>query len=277
MVVKRVLTSAGLLLALLLLGGSFATAQAPQEEDGTPSLTGSIGAQDEVIGDDLIVLDSICTGFDCANGEVFGSDTLILKENNLRIYFNDTSASAAFPSNDWRIAINDTTNGGQSYFRIEDVTHGTSPFTIQADGNVGIGTTSPTERLHVAGNLRVDGSISEASDVNLKENFEPVDSDDVLERLAAVPITTWNYKADSPAVRHIGPMAQDFSAAFGVGPDDRHIAPLDANGVALAAIQALNQRIEEQDTQIADLQRENAALESRLAALEALVTGEAAR
>lgn len=78
-----------------------------------------------------------------------------------------------------------------------------------------------------------------------------------------LPISRWSYK-DDPATRHIGPMAQDFHAAFEVGPDDKHIAPLDEGGVALAAIQGLYEIVQEKDAKIADL-------EARVAALEALV------
>jgi hypothetical protein len=115
------------------------------------------------------------------------------------------------------------------------------------------------------------------SDRNLKENFQAVDSVELLERLVtAVPITTWNYKAEDPAVRHLGPMAQDFHAAFGLGSDDKTIGSLDADGVALAAIQGLYELVEEKDARIESLESENAAqqtqiddLEARLAALEA--------
>ena len=65
----------------------------------------------------------------------------------------------------------------------------------------------------------------------------------MLERLAALPISTWNYKSESSDVRHLGPMAQDFAAAFGLGNDDRVINMVDANGVVMVAIQALYRRL----------------------------------
>ena len=83
------------------------------------------------------------------------------------------------------------------------------------------------------------GVWTDSSDRNLKENFEPVDGQDVLNRLAGLPISTWNYKAGGSDARHMGPVAQDFYATFGLGEDDRHIAALDSSGVALAAIQEL--------------------------------------
>jgi hypothetical protein len=115
----------------------------------------------QVIVEDLIVQGSIGIGFDAVDGENFGFDTFRLKENNLRMHFDDTSASASFPSNDWRIAINDTGNGGANYFAIQDATAGTTPFIIlagagdnalfvKAGGDVGFGTATPVVNLHVA-------------------------------------------------------------------------------------------------------------------------------
>ena len=129
----------------------------------------------------------------------------------------------------------------------------------------------PTAKLHVAGNVLVEGNVTEFSSVEAKENFVPIDSAEVLGLLADLPLTTWNYKNDDPTVRHMGPAAQDFYAAFGLGQDERHIAPLDANGVALAGIQALVQTVQEQEAQLAELQQQNGELEARLAALEKLV------
>jgi hypothetical protein len=99
------------------------------------------------------------------------------------------------------------------------------------------------------------------SDRNRKANFGSVDPDDMLRRVRELPIATWTYTSDDPAVRHIGPMAQDFVALFGVGADDRHIHPLDGHGVALAAIQGLLVEVEV-------LRAENARLSSRLTILE---------
>src|SRR5204862_232069 len=76
-----------------------------------------------------------------------------------------------------------------------------------------------------------DGSFS---DRNLKTGFAEVDAEAVLAGVRDLPISTWSYREDDPQVRHIGPMAQDFAAAFGVGDDDRRIHTVDANGVALA-------------------------------------------
>jgi hypothetical protein len=99
------------------------------------------------------------------------------------------------------------------------------------------------------------------SDRAKKTNFGSIDTTDMLERVRSLPIATWNYTSDDPSIRHIGPMAQDFAALFGVGADDRHIHPLDGQGVALAAIQGLLGEIQ-------ILQADNARLAARVAALE---------
>jgi hypothetical protein len=115
---------------------------------------------DQLILDDLIVDGSLCVGFDCVNGESFGFDTIRLKENNLRIHFQDTSTSASFPTNDWRISINDSANGGASYFAVQDVDGGTNVFVVEASagsnalyvddyGRVGLGTSTPAVELEV--------------------------------------------------------------------------------------------------------------------------------
>ena len=106
------------------------------------------------------------------------------------------------------------------------------------------------------------------SDRNAKAELAAVDGRQILTRVAAMPIQTWRYKSQAPSVRHIGPMAQDFHAAFEVGEDDKQIDTVDANGVALAAIQGLYQLVKEKDAALAALQQENTRLEARLTALE---------
>ena len=122
-------------------------------------------------------------------------------------------------------------------------------------------------RAAVNGDLRVSGEITEGSDRNLKENFAPVDSREILEKVAVLPISGWNYKRNKDS-RHIGPMAQDFRAAFGLGSEDTSICTVDADGVALMAIQGLNQKVE---TDNAALRAENAELRARLEKLEQLI------
>jgi hypothetical protein len=106
--------------------------------------------------------------------------------------------------------------------------------------------------------LTVNGTFVSSSDRNLKENFATVSPREVLDKVTALPISRWNFKGDA-ATPHVGPMAQDFRAAFALGADDKHIATVDADGVALAAIQGLNQKLEERlrtkDAEIQELRQ----------------------
>lgn len=99
------------------------------------------------------------------------------------------------------------------------------------------------------------------SDRNLKTEFAEIDAAQVLHKVVALPITSWRYRKDGPEVRHLGPMAQDFFAAFGLWNSDTMIFPLDASGVSLAAIQGLHARL-------VAAEAENAALRVRLERLE---------
>jgi hypothetical protein len=120
---------------------------------------GGAAVADTVIPDDLIVQGSTCTGFDCVNNENFGFDTLKLKENNLRIFFEDTSVSPGFPANDWRIIVNDSASGGANFFAVEDSTAVRQVFRVDAGarsnsiyvdsaGRVGFGTATPSLVTH---------------------------------------------------------------------------------------------------------------------------------
>ena len=133
--------------------------------------------------------------------------------------------------------------------------------------------------LYTAGNLSTgaylasgSGSWSDVSSRDVKDNFTTVDGQEVLASLAEVPMTTWNYKAQDASIRHMGPMAQDFHAAFGLGESDTSITTVDADGVALAAIQGLYQRSQEQGARIQALETQNASLQQRLDDLEARVS-----
>lgn len=105
------------------------------------------------------------------------------------------------------------------------------------------------------------GSWNCSSDRNLKDDVTPIDSRLLLERVAQMPITQWKMKGEPVGRKHIGPMAQDFYAAFGLGDDDRYIALGDGQGVALAAIQALYKVVQEKDQQIQQLQQRLERLE----------------
>ncbi|HMO51798.1 MAG TPA: tail fiber domain-containing protein [Kiritimatiellia bacterium] len=130
---------------------------------------------------------------------------------------------------------------------------GFTRLTVLTNGFVGIGTATPTNRLHVAGAAQATSFIT-GSDRNMKENIHPVAPDEILEKVVNLPIATWTFK-EEPSGTHIGPMAQDFYAAFGFGNTDTGIATVDADGVALASIQALARRLD-QLLAVSDLQQE---------------------
>tara|TARA_R110002110_G_scaffold18457_38_gene77431 strand:- start:669 stop:1850 length:1182 start_codon:yes stop_codon:yes gene_type:complete len=130
---------------------------------GALTFSSGMALADQVIVDDLIVQGSICSGQDCVNGESFGFDTLRLKENNLRIKAQDTSASASFPTVDWQLTFNDSSNGGENKFSVDNIDSSRTPFTIlssartnaifASDNRVGFGTSTPSVSLHA-----VDGN-----------------------------------------------------------------------------------------------------------------------
>jgi hypothetical protein len=107
------------------------------------------------------------------------------------------------------------------------------------------------------------------SDRNAKENFVPVDGEDILRRLVAMPLSTWNMKGSDPALRSLGPVAQDFHAAFGLGTDDKTIAISNVAGVALAAIQGLQQIVQQKDGELRRQDRELTTMKRKLEAIEA--------
>ncbi len=116
--------------------------------------------------------------------------------------------------------------------------------------------------------LSTGGVWQNASDVNKKHLFENISGEDILSRLRRIPIREWSYKTEEDNVRHLGPTAQDFKAAFGLGTDDKSIGTVDADGVALASVQALDNRTREQAQEINTLKTENELLQARLTALE---------
>jgi len=110
------------------------------------------------------------------------------------------------------------------------------------------------------------GSFACTSDRNSKGQFEPVDGELVLTKLRAMPIERWSYRSE-PGVAHVGPVAQDFHAAFGLGVDDKTIGHLDLSGIALRAIQALESRTRAMTEASDAIVRENDALKTELVAL----------
>lgn len=178
---------------------------------------------------------------DCANTSTCGDEgTVVFADSNSQSFFSDG------PN---RFLVRAT--GGASFVTA-----------IDGPGN-------PTAGVVLAAG---GGSWSTLSDRSAKTAFATIDPLAILDAVLGLEIARWSYRAQPPSIRHIGPVAQDFHAAFGVGEDARRIATVDADGVALAAIQGLNAKLE---AEVAALAAENARLAARLARLEARVAGDA--
>lgn len=177
------------------------------------------------------------------NTTAAGRDLLRLENNGpTRLRLKNTNTS-----NEWSL------NAHDSDFRMTPAGSATVAMTIFPTGNVTIA-----------------GTLTQNSDRNSKENFRTLDHKALLQKIAQIDITEWNFKYENDEVRHIGPMAQDFHKVFGLGEREDRIAPLDTSGVALAAVQGLQKELAERDRRIAEL-------ESRLERLDALTQQIAAK
>jgi hypothetical protein len=151
-------------------------------------------------------------------------------------------------------------------------------FSVRAAGGIWLGTTSfPSIQAgrfvdtSTGAYLSTAGAWTNNSDRAKKHDFRPLDPRSIVQKVARMPIQSWSYKVERRAVRHVGPTAQDFFEAFGLGLDDKHITTIDEGGVALAAIKGLyrqNQRLEHENQA---LQRANAAQDARLTRLEGML------
>lgn len=145
-------------------------------------------------------------------------------------------------------------------------------FTVRAAGGVRLRTNST---LSTGCDLPAgSGVFTCTSDRNTKEDFRRIDGEEVLAKVARMPVETWRYKDEGNGVRHLGPVAQDFRAAFGLGTDDKSIGLLDIDGVNMAAIQALERRTQElraKSAEVDALRAELAELKQGLSRLEAAV------
>lgn len=165
------------------------------------------------------------------------------------------------------------------------VTTGPNQFLVRAFGGIWLGNNSAVTipagqfiATSTGAHLTSGGTWTNASSRSLKQAFETVDTRAVLARVLELPMLTWQYSSSPLEGRHLGPIAEDFHALFGLGNNDRAISTVDANGVALAAIQGLNDKLDEQSAtqaqRLQELTRENADLKARLARLEqALLRG----
>ncbi len=140
---------------------------------------------------------------------------------------------------------------------------------IDDPGNVGIGTsTNPLSyplQMGSGAYCSAAGVWTSVSDRNAKEDFQAITPGDVLTKVVGLPITQWKYKVEPAGLKHIGPVAQDFHAAFGLGDSDKAIGTVDESGVALAAIQGLNQKLQGVNEK---LESENAELKAQLKAIQ---------
>jgi hypothetical protein len=192
---------------------------------------------------------------------------------------NDTSLSFGNQTrqmiNLWSTGYGIGVQGSAAYFRSDNEFfwyRGGSH--SDAFGDAGAGGTQ-LMRLGNTGNLVIAGTLSQGSDRAIKQDFAAVNPREILDKVVALPLQTWAYTSDASR-RHLGPVAQDFHAAFGLnGDDDKHIATVDADGVALAAIQGLNEKVEvrsaKSEADLRELKAENAALRARLERLERLL------
>jgi hypothetical protein len=215
-----------------------------------------------------------------SSNSAFGSNVLA----------GNTSGTGNVAVGDGSMYVNATGNNNTALgqFALKNSVSGSSNIAIgyssgtnlsTGNNNIDIGNTgSPADtgiiRIGTAGThsaTYIAGALYNPSDRNLKENFASVNAQEVLIKVASLPLQVWNYKQDNPNTRHIGPMAQDFSAAFSVGADDKHIATVDESGVALAAIKGLYQQLlaEKQGNKakakkISNLERELATIKAKL-------------
>ena len=228
---------------------------------GSLSNATAIGSNAEVTASNAMVLGSI-NGTNGATADTYVGIGTTAPTSVLTVSGVDSSANGFAAS----IKLANTASGGANWYLRTGATGTNTPaggFSLANDnsywmtinggnGDVGLGgLTSPSHPLTMADGAYEDsGAWTNASDRNLKEAFQPVDEASLLTKLNTIPMQTWRYKSESAAVRHLGPMAQDFHAAFALGQDDKHISTVDEGGVALAAIQQLYREGLKKDAQI---------------------------
>ncbi len=144
----------------------------------------------------------------------------------------------------------------------------TGTFNIFRNGTGNILTLSPTDATNLmmmsnGARLTIGGTWTNTSDRNVKDQITQIDENNVLDKLAALPISQWHYKNEAETVQHIGPMAQDFKAVFGLGDSDKSITTIDADGINMAAIKALYKKVLALETQNQQLAAEIKALKKK--------------
>lgn len=189
-----------------------------------------------------------------ANGGLLFNSTTLVSSNVDDVVFRPRAAPA-----DEDLDLRFVTRGGKS----------ATLFLAESNGGLGIGVpnlTAASQRLTVSGgvggiaSLSNGGAWTNASSRSFKEGFDAIKPLEVLQRLVSLPITTWTYTGSAEGL-HMGPVAEDFKAAFGLAGDGKSIATVDADGVAMAAIQGLNAKLEAEN---AKLREQNQQLDSRM-------------
>ena len=121
--------------------------------------------------------------------------------------------------------------------------------------------------------LTTGGTWTNSSSRSLKTNFAMVNPRDVLQKVLQLPIQTWNYKAEDARVQHIGAISQDFHGLFGFGDSVETISTVDADGVALAAIQGLHEELKDRDAKLEQQQQQLGQLKQQLKQQQTLIDG----
>ena len=149
-------------------------------------------------------------------------------------------------------------SGSSEQFQITNISGGTSnfPFRLFKNGD-----------LEVEGDVTANGVLLTSSRAS-KTDFAPLDERDVLERLASLEISQWRYKHESEDTVHFGPVAEEFHETFGLS-DGKHLNMIDTNGIAFAAIKALNKQNQDLYRKNQTLENQNLNLEKRLEKIEA--------
>ena len=183
----------------------------------------------------------------------------LVNNGGSRFTFTDTSIGSR-----WEFSSN-----GTGAFSISKAGTGGSEMRITPSGRVIMGPGGAANMdLRPNGDMIISGTLVQSSDRNRKKNLKPVDTRNVLDRLAKMPVYTWQFDNEESGVTHMGPTAQDFRAAFGLGYDDKSIAPVDTAGASLAGIKALNQKLAEKNQRIERLEVKINRLTESLLAME---------
>ncbi|MDF2187989.1 tail fiber domain-containing protein [Paraflavitalea sp. CAU 1676] len=172
----------------------------------------------------------------------------------------DTIRAGVNHSANWRVS------GG---FRIFTSSNLSTGVTLQSGASVSNwGQASAVISTSTGALLTTGGVWQNASDVSRKHLFEEITGEEILGKLRQLPIRRWSYRAEANDIRHIGPTSQDFYAAFQLGSDEKSIGTVDADGVSLVSIQALEARTRSQAIDLQQMKADNEALRGRLEVLE---------